>query len=168
MLRVAINGLMFNVSWLAIVGTHNNWLAPLIVALHLCLHFLIWHGGKREALLVAGVSLFGIAFDQLLFAGGLMQQSSGATTAPLWLSCLWPVFATTLPHLFSGLLGNLLLAMPIGAIGGAASYLAGTRLANVEFGAMPASLILLALLWALLLPVLLRVAACARPLHPAG
>jgi hypothetical protein len=159
MYKTVINGVMFNLSWLAIVMTQNNALALAIVALNLMLHFSYWHGGRAEVVLVVCVSLIGLLVDQLLFASGIMVRASGVHTAPLWLSCLWPVFATTLLHLFSFLQGRPVSAMLVGAIGGGASYLAGSKLSEVGFTSMPEGPVLLALLWALLLPLLLAMAA---------
>ena len=157
-----VNGLMFNLSWLAIVATHSDRLAPIIVTVHLFVHFVLWRGGWREALLVLGVSAFGLLFDRLLFASGIMLQDSGATAAPLWFSCLWPVFATTLFHLFSFLMRRPALAIPLGAMGGSASYLAGSRLADVHFASVPEGPVLLAIAWAFMLPLLVM---CARHLR---
>lgn len=149
-----INGLMFNLSWLVIVANHSDALAMLVVAVHLCLHFLLFAGGWREALLVLGVSLVGYVIDQWVFLSGILVQTSGLTSPPLWLSCLWPVFATTLLHLFAFLINRPLLAIPLGALGGSLSYVAGSRLANVQFVAWPEGPLVLALLWALLMPFL--------------
>lgn len=159
MRKAALNGLMFNLSWLAIVCTHHDLLALCIVCAHLAVHFACWNSGWREVLLVAGVSLAGLVLDHLLFAAGVLVQSNGALAPPLWLSCLWPVFATTLLHLFAFLHARPLAAAMIGAVGGTASYLAGTQLSDIAFASNPAGPALMALIWALLMPLLLLGAA---------
>ena len=78
--------------------------------------------------------------------------------APFWLSCLWPVLATTMMHAFSGLQKHLLMAAVLGAVGGTLSYLAGTRLTDVAFGSPVAGPVAIGLLWAALFPMLARVA----------
>jgi hypothetical protein len=145
---------MFNISWLAIVSTASAVLAPLIVACHLAAHFAWMGRGRREILLVAGVSIFGLLLDQSLFALGLFTINGAGALAPLWLSCLWPVLATTLGHAFSGLQQRPLLAATLGALGGAGSYYAGTRMTAVDFADPGSGLLIIALIWALLFPAL--------------
>ncbi len=82
--------------------------------------------------------------------------------APLWLACLWPVFATTLMHSFAVLQNRLLLAAVCGALGGALSYIAGVRLSAMEFASPLWGPVLLGALWAAVFPLLLQVAARLR------
>ncbi len=152
-----INGLAFNLSWLLIVGSSSSLLAPLVAALHVGIHLALV-GKPREYLVIAAVTAFGAFLDQLLFAVGVFTVAGAAAAAPLWLSCLWPVLATTLLHAFTFLHGRWFLAATFGAVGGCASYLAGTRMTDVAFAAELAGPATLAVLWALLLPALLETA----------
>lgn len=149
------NGILFNIFWLAIVVTHSAALAPLIVVAHLSLHFSLMGRGLTEARFILVITLFGFALDQLLFALGVFTISGKAALAPLWISCLWPVLATTFMHAFSSLQSNRTLAIIFGAAGGAASYIAGTGLSDVEFSSSFWGPIILAILWAQLFPSLL-------------
>jgi hypothetical protein len=102
--------------------------------------------------------LAGFLLDQVFFAVGIFTVSGKFSFAPLWLSCLWPVLATTLMHAFSGLQQRLLLASVIGAIGGAGSYGAGTRLSDVDFTSLFWGPIIMALTWAIVFPALMLAA----------
>jgi hypothetical protein len=148
------NGLLFNLSWVLIVTSQSVLWAGAVVLLHLLIH-LQWLGrGHTEVIYIAVVAAFGIALDQLLFAIGLFKLNGTASLAPLWLSCLWPVLATTMGHAFSGLGQRPVVAAILGAGGGAGSYIAGTRLSAVEFADPLLGPILIGLLWAVLFPLL--------------
>jgi hypothetical protein len=153
-----INAVMFNLTWFAIVLTQSSVLAPMILIAHLLAHFY-WVGrGRKELLLVGLVTVFGAAVDQLLFSAGVFNVGGQLALAPLWLTCLWPVFATTLLHAFKGLQHRMVLAALVGAAGGALSYSAGVRLTAVEFGAPLWGPFILAAVWAVVFPLLLQVA----------
>ena len=148
------NGAMFNVSWLAIVASQSILVALPVVAAHLLIH-QIWLGqGRRELLFIASIALLGIVLDQLLFALGVFTLAGEAALAPLWLSCLWPVLATTLNHAFAMLQRNLALAAVLGGIGGLGSYYAGTSMSAVDFADPITSPAIITVLWIVLFPAL--------------
>ena len=110
------NGVMFNISWLAIVSSESLPIAAGVVAAHLLIHQL-WIGrGRRELAFIAGVALFGLLLDQALFAMGVFTLDGRLATAPLWLTCLWPALATTLDHAFAGLQRMPVVAAILGGI----------------------------------------------------
>jgi hypothetical protein len=158
MVNTLANGLLFNVSWLAIVYTHSALVAPAVTALHLLVHFTFMGRGLAEARLVIGVTLFGFLLDQVLFAAGVFTINGMSALAPLWITCLWTILATTLLHAFSGLQQRMLLATVLGAIGGAASFVAGVRMSDVEFASPFWGPIIMGLIWALAFPSLLLAA----------
>jgi hypothetical protein len=154
LLQKAGNGLMFNISWLVIVSSQSAPVALAVVFAHLALHQL-WIGkGWRELSFIAGVTLFGLLLDQVLFAAGLFNVAGEWSLAPLWLSCLWPVLATTLHHAFAGLQRHLTLAAVLGAAGGAGSYYAGTAMTAVDFTVPLYGLVVIGATWAVLFPAL--------------
>lgn len=153
------NGLLFNASWLAIVITHSAEIACGIVLAHLALHFAWLGRGWPELQLVVGVALLGAALDSLLYGTGVFLQAGNRVPPPVWMVCLWPVFATTLMHAFAGLQRRPVVAALLGGVGGALSYVAGVNLTTVEFAAPLPGLVLVTVLWAVLFPSLLGVAA---------
>ena len=150
--------MLFNLSWLAVVTTASALLAPVVVVVHLAIHAYFIGLKKGEPLFIAGVAAFGLALDHILFLAGVFAVDGATALAPLWLSCLWPVLATTFMHAFEGLQRHLALAAVVGAIGGALSYIAGTRLSDVAFADPMFGPALLAALWFVLMPLLLAVA----------
>jgi Protein of unknown function (DUF2878) len=154
-----VNAMLFNLAWFAIVLTQSSALAPAIVIVYLLAHFRFMGRGRSELLLVVAVTVFGACVDQLLFQGGVFNLAGQPALAPLWLICLWPVFATTLMHAFAGLQHRLFLAVVVGASGGALSYIAGVRLTDIDFGSPLWGPVVLGLLWAVIFPALLAIAA---------
>jgi hypothetical protein len=156
-----INALLFNLSWLAIVIPHSSRWAPLVVVLHLLVHFRLFGYGPGEARLILMVTVMGLILDQMLFLTRVLTVSGEPALAPLWLTCLWPVLATTLMHAFSTLQQRLVLASAAGGLGGALTYVAGTRLSDVEFASAMWGPVALGLTWAVLFPALLVGASLA-------
>ncbi len=150
------NGLMFNLSWLLIVGGQSGLLAWGVAALHLAVHFAWLGRGRAEWTFIAGFSVFGLLLDRLLFIAGVLVAPGGA--APLWISALWPVLGTTAAHAFSGLARHPLVAAVVGAVGGLLSYRLGASLSDIAFGTSPLAEIVLLGLWAILFPLMLVVA----------
>ncbi|MCB1690327.1 MAG: DUF2878 domain-containing protein [Halioglobus sp.] len=156
MLYTLLNGLMFNVTWLIIVTTESALIAPVAALLHVLIHFAVMGKGYIELRVILQVALFGAFVDQILFYLQVFVVSGQPALPPLWLTCLWPVLATTLMHAFSGLQNRYLLAALLGGVGGAASFVAGTRLTSVEFDSPFWGPVIIAVLWAVVFPLLLQ------------
>jgi hypothetical protein len=156
---VLANGVMFNLTWLGIVMTHSIVYAPVFALLHLAIHFSVMGKGWLEFRVICVVTVLGCILDLMLFRLGVFTGAEISLMPPFWLVCLWPVLATTLLHAFSSLRGRYLIAAVLGAIGGVASYTAGTRLTEVAFGYGLYGPIIIGVLWAVLFPTLLELAA---------
>ena len=154
-----VNIVLFNISWFAIVLSQSPLVAPIIVGIHLLLHWLVMGKGKDELRLIGGVTLCGVVIDQLLFKTGVFNLGGQPAMAPLWLSCLWPIFASTLMHSLVGFQNKVALAVVSGALGGALSYIAGVRMSAVDFASPFWGPVLLGTLWAFMFPFLMQVAA---------
>jgi hypothetical protein len=152
-----VNVLMFNAAWFAILLTQSSFIAPIIVVLSLFAHFQVMGKGKPELLLIAGVTSLGFVIDQTLFGTGVFNLEGKAALAPLWLTCLWPVFATTLMHAFDWLRGKVIVSSVVGAVGGCLSYIAGVRLTIIDFGSALWGPIIIAALWAIIFPLFLKI-----------
>jgi hypothetical protein len=152
-----VNGLMFNITWFAIVVTESMVVAPILAALHLLIHFLVMGKGFVELKVVAQVTLIGVVLDQLLFYLNVFNVGGASALPPLWLACLWPVLATTFMHAFAGLQNRYFLASALGAIGGALSFIAGTGLTSVAFESDFFGPVIIGALWAVLFPLLLQI-----------
>jgi hypothetical protein len=79
--------------------------------------------------------------------------------APVWDVVLWIQFATLLRYALGWLRGRPALAVLFGAVGGPVAFVAGERLGAVAFHPSPGfSLIALAVVWAMVLFLLTRLA----------
>lgn len=149
-----LNALLFQIGWLVCVLGGDLW--ALTVGLALLAAHWIWVSRERREWLVIGVgALLGMGVDSLLHALQLFRFETVSFGIPWWLAVLWLLFLTTLNHSLVALQRVPQLALPVGALGGPASYYAGVALEAARFGvALPQALAMLALVWAVLLPLL--------------
>ncbi|WP_060512402.1 DUF2878 domain-containing protein [Pseudomonas sp. NBRC 111124] len=143
--------------WLCVLGAHRPWLL-LMVVIGLLLH--LWLSPRGELRVLLRVAAAGWLLDSTL--GVLGVFSFRQWPLPLWLALLWLVLASGMRHSLAGLGQPAWLAALLGLMGGPLAYLAGARLAGVELplGGLETALIL-APVWALTLPLALRLAARA-------
>ena len=163
--KIVLNFVACQLAWSACVlgGANGRPLAgALVAAAVIGLHLALARRPAPEALLIAAASLIGLAWDSTLIAIGLFTYPSGILVpglAPYWMIALWAVFATSLNLSMGFLKGRLWLAALVGAVGGPLSYAAGGRLGGLEMSDPVLALGAQALGWAVLLPVLTRLAA---------
>ncbi|WP_397449810.1 DUF2878 domain-containing protein [Pseudomonas sp. NA-150] len=153
-----INLLLFQVGWFAcVLGGTSLWL--LVAAGVLLVHLLWTSSWRSEGDLIISVTLIGTLVDSLLLACNVFDFDAGGPVIPLWLVVLWALLATTLNHGLAWTAKPLWRACLLGAVCGPLSYYAGSELAGVRLplGLWP-SMLLLAVIWAMLFPMLLYVA----------
>ena len=161
-MNLALNFIAFQVGWFAcVLGAANGmpWTGPVVVLAVLALH--LWRArrpGPELKLALAAMGL-GAAFDSALLATGWVAYPSGLWLpglAPYWIIAMWGLFATTVNVSLRWLRDRTALAVALGAIGGPLSYLAGERLGGIELVAPAGALALLAVGWAVAMPLLSR------------
>jgi hypothetical protein len=154
------NALWFQATWFcAVLG--RDALLPLTAGMIL-LHLALSRDLKSELFQLSAVALVGITVDASLSAGGFYLFEDGVLV-PLWLCCLWLAFATTLRRSLAFFGPRPALTALAGAVVLPFNYLVGARLGAVEFGhALPLTFVVVGLVWALLLPLLYRIAAVAH------
>ncbi len=152
--RLIANAVLFQLSWLAcVLGGNSYWLA--VPAVALLIHFFWVSSWAAEGKLVVSVMLAGAALDSFLLQLGVFTFVGQELLAPLWLAMLWAMLATTLNHSLGWTARPIWRAALLGAIGGPLSYVAGAELAGVglPLGERNSAL-LLAAIWALVMPLL--------------
>jgi hypothetical protein len=163
--RNLLNFVAFQLAWFACVlgGAHDRVAAgTLAVASVVALHLAIAPQPGPEARLVAIVTAIGLAWDSLIVSLGLMSYPAGMFSpgvAPVWILAMWALFATTLNLSMGWLKGRPWLAVAFGAVGGPLAYLAGKKLGGVEMSEPALALLAQGLGWAVMMPLLLRLAA---------
>lgn len=169
MLNNLANAGLFQLAWFATIFSPQQpalLLVPLLVAgLH-----LLWTG-RGELKLLLAITLLGTLIDSLLMHAGLFEFGEPRLLIPTWLVLMWTLLATTLRHCLAWTARPWWLASALGATTAPLSYYAGARLAGVglPFGLWP-SLLVLAMLWAVLFPLLHQLTLRLQPvdLQPRG
>lgn len=150
-----LNGVLFQIGWFSCVLGGNE-IAVLATTAILIIHYKLYISMNAEWFLISVVALLGLTIDRALSIFGVLIFEETLIGIPLWLFCIWVLFASSLNHSLYWLNNKLPLAALLGAIAGPSSYYAGSKLSNVSLGAPPEqSLIVLALLWGCLFPLLL-------------
>lgn len=160
---LVINFIGFQIGWFAcVIGAAKGQpllgiiCAFLIVAIH-----LYRNRSYAEFYMILIAMLIGFVWESLLVASGWLSYTSTAdseTFAPVWLVAMWALFATTINLSIAWLKGRWLAAAVMGAVFGPLAFVAGEKLGAVEFVNQPTVLMALALGWACLMPLLLRLA----------
>jgi len=159
-----VNFVLFQIGWFACVqgAAHGMPWAGVAAALVI----VAWHLARAprprpELTLLVIAAVIGFAWDSALVAAGWIEYPNGALipgTAPVWIVAMWVVFATTLNVSLGWLKRSLPLALLFGALGGPLAYVAGGKLGGLSFLQQTPALIALAIGWALITPLLLRIA----------
>jgi hypothetical protein len=158
------NFILFQIGWFACVlgGAHDwPWLGTSIA-----LAIVAWHVGRArrpraEMILVLASAGIGAVADSVPVAAGWVRYASGTVVpgmVPVWLVAMWMLFATTLNVSLRWLRPHTFAAIALGAVGGPLAYWGGARLGGMEFVAPLAATAALAIGWAVLTPLLVRLA----------
>lgn len=162
--RKLINVVLFQGAWFAaVLGASRGmlWLGPLAMIPTLAVHLALQDDREGEVKLLLAAGLLGFLFDTVFVAGGVitpLQHLLPRPFSPPWMVCLWLNFAATLNVSMAWLRGRYLLAAIFGAVGGPLAYYSGARLGATE--ALPTStgMLLLAVGWGAMTPLLVRLA----------
>jgi hypothetical protein len=161
-LGIAVNVIAYQCAWFACVlgAAAQRPLPGMAVAAAV----VLWHlhsaaRPQRELRLIAIAALCGAAFETLLVASDWVRMSpallSGNIT-PLWMVALWAAFATTLNVSLRALRPHYLLSALLAAVGAPLAYWAGARMGAIQWVHEAPALILVALGWAALTPLLMK------------
>ena len=162
--KFVVNLVLYQIAWLScILGGGNGmpWFGVLVVLAVVAYHLMSAARPELELRLIAAAALIGAVWDSLLVAAGWLAYPSGtlvSNTAPYWIVALWIVFATTFNVSMAWFKSRLLAASVFGAVGGPLAYLAGERLGGVVMAEPVASMVALALGWALWMPLMMLLA----------
>ena len=149
--------------WVAVLGAaRGGGLASALLALVV----VGWHLHQaqqpgRALGLLAVVTLLGGLSDALLLHGGVLRFAAadlGPACPPSWMLALWLGFATSLNVSLRWLQGHPVWAALLGAVGGVASYAGGAHLGAATLLAPVTAMVLVALCWAALMPLFMRLA----------
>lgn len=154
---------LFQIGWFACaLGAANGlaWAGSIAALMIAALHLGFARRARQEAWLLVIAVMLGFAWDSLIAAAGLIAFKGALTQAfaPHWMAALWLLFATTLNVSLRWLRQRPWLAALLGAVGGPLAYHAGAQLGALSFPDLAAGLAAQAVGWALLMPLLVRLA----------
>ncbi|MEJ2685897.1 MAG: DUF2878 domain-containing protein [Gammaproteobacteria bacterium] len=154
---------LFQVGWFAcVLGAANGlgWAGSIAALTVAGLHLGFAHRPRLEMRLLLTAVVLGFAWDSFIAAAGLIAFKGGLTQtfAPQWIAALWLVFATTLNVSLRWLRQRQWLSALFGAVGAPLAYYAGARLGALSIPDPAIGLGAEALGWALLMPLLMRLA----------
>ncbi|ALO45053.1 DUF2878 domain-containing protein [Pseudohongiella spirulinae] len=149
-----VNALMFQLGWLLCV-LFGSMIAVGVTAATVALHMQWVRDKRREGIFLLLCLGIGFMTDLLLIQFGVL--TTGSVFPPLWLSCLWVLFGTTVGYALRIFHGKLWLCIAAGGLSAPLSYYGGARLADVGLLA-PAwlALLVIGLVWAFVFPVLIH------------
>ena len=162
--RKVINVVLFQAAWFAaVVGAALGmlWLGPLSMIPVLAVHMALQGNRYGELKLLLAAGLLGFLFDSTFVAGGVftpLQHLFPRPFSPPWMICLWLNFAATLNVSMAWLRDRYLLASIFGAVGGPLAYYSGARLGATEALPTTTGMLLLALGWGIMTPLLVWLA----------
>jgi hypothetical protein len=116
---------------------------------------------RRELMLVLITAAIGLIWDTCMVQTQIIRFASAGSLvgfAPLWIIMVWAQFATTLNISLRWLHGRWVLASALGMSAAPLSYLAGQRMGALVFPHQTTSLLVIALGWGLITPLLVRLA----------
>ncbi len=158
-----INFVLFQITWFAcVIGAAKGlpWLGAALVLAAATWHISIAQNKSAEIRLLLIAIVIGGLFDQLMLSTGLITyQSHGWSNAlvPAWILGLWLGFTTTLNVCLRWMRGKWLVAILFGLIGGPLAYIGAVKLGAVSLNQMPQTYVALAIGWAVLTPLLLKI-----------
>lgn len=153
MKKIVLNLALFQIGWLVcVIGGDLYALAFTLVAL--LIHNWLVLSSHNEWKLIGIVVLVGCLWDMAMAKTGVISYADASLLGiPIWLMCLWLLFATTFMHGLFWMKRYLWLAVIFAALLGPASYWFGSTLADASFGLpLATSLAIMAAGWAVLFP----------------
>lgn len=160
-----VNLIGFQLGWFAcVLGAAHGYplLGPLLALPIVGFHLARQTDKRAELTLLLLTLLIGSMFDQALMLLGLVRYSATIWPPewlPIWMMTLWALFATTLNFSLRWLQPRPLVAALFGLVGGPLAYWAGARFGAIEWQQPIALLLALAIGWAVLMPLLGKLAA---------
>lgn len=132
--KVISNILAYQVAWFASAWLHD-YRAVIVSLILLAWIYYTEAWSKQRFKATVQCACFGIGLDWVLMLSGVIEFSNNSSfILPLWLICLWIVFATTLTNSLNWLMHHPLIAGIVGAVFGPLAYFAGSK-----FGALSIS-----------------------------
>ena len=154
------NAGLYEAGWFAVVlgiAWGSPWIGSALGIVTILAHLAIVTDRRIELQRIAAAVFIGVVVETINSKFGIYEvigaNQLNTTFAP-WLLVIWAGLATAFYRSLRWLSGRYLLAIPIGALAGPIAFWAGERLGAIVMTREPELLGLLALQWAIALPLL--------------
>lgn len=157
-MKLLANALAYQAVWFTAILWGN---AGAVAGCCIILILLATSDRREDDLKMIGFLMFlGLLVDGVLVQVGFFSFRSPGFPIPFWLLVIWLGLAMTIHHSLAWLRDKLLFAALFGGLGGPLAYWAGVRLGAASFNwSLPASLFLLSVVWALMVPAIMLFSA---------
>lgn len=165
---VVLNAIGYQAVWLVAVASAACGLPAWGIGAAVVFVMVQWLASEHrigDLLLLAVALAFGILLDGSLASTGWIAYASPGPSlvAPAWILAIWCAFALTFNHSLRFLQGRPRIAALLGLVGGPLAYLSAAGFGALTFAEPPdRSLLVLALAWAIALPLLAELALIWR------
>lgn len=167
-----INFVLFQAGWFSCVmfgrGDYHI-VGTLTVAVIAAFHLLRSDRPGKEFIFLLIATLIGFIQESAMTGFGLLDYSHGKfhpAFAPHWIIAMWTLFATTINVSLKWLQPKVWLQVLFGAAGGPLAFYAGWKLDAVSIPDMTTAMIVLAVCWGILTPVLFLIAKKFNGFNP--
>ncbi|WP_181389771.1 DUF2878 domain-containing protein [Leucothrix pacifica] len=152
-----INVVIFQLAWFSAALLKDN--AIIVMLLLLVIHMIMTTKRQVDIYTVMLILPIGIASELLLLSTGLLSYQS-QLILPVWMVLLWVHLSLSLNHSLEWMQKiPVVWQSVLAALAGAGSYAAAANLGAINLpGSQVTSLLLIALVWALQLPFMMKVA----------
>ena len=166
-MSLLINVVIYQAVWFLCVfmGTAGALLSLALLAAHL----VISKHRREDLQMMLALLVIGTVVDGTIRYAGLIIYRVDGVPIPFWLAMIWLALAILPHHSLRWLKNRPWLSALFAAVGGPLAYWAGVRVGSAAFGAsLLPSLALLALVWALLWPLVMAIAGRILPAETTG
>lgn len=159
--HLIVNAVIFQAAWfLCVLGGSIVAVATTVIVLLLHLQWV--QEKRRELLFLVQCTGIGFVCDLTLVQGGILL--TGGSLPPLWLSCLWPLFGSTVGFALRAFHGRFVMCVVGGALLAPLSYFGGVRLSgSALLEPTWLALVIVGALWAVIFPLLIHLYTVNRP-----
>ena len=167
--HLLINIVLFQFGWLSCVwgaSIGKPLLGPICVLVIVLIHLYLLQSRLNEIKMMTQVTLIGGIWESLMITTDCLIYPNGIFLnylPPYWIIAMWLLFATTLNISLRWLHRRMLLACIMGLIFGPITYYGGAKLGGVRFTDPVFSMMIIAISWGALLPI---IAIIARRFDP--
>ena len=162
--HLLINIVLFQLGWLGCVlgaSIGKPLLGPVCVLVIVLIHLYLVRARLNEIKMMTQVALIGVIWESFMVTTNCLIYLNGQFLnhlPPYWIIAMWFLFATTLNVSLRWLHRRILLASIMGIIFGPITYYGGAKLGGVRLSDPTFSMVVIAISWGVLLPIVTIIA----------